>query len=401
MMRKYPFKQSIHESMAPSSKRILESEDRAALLPAAAHRFKHPASTILPSTHSIHLLDDNEVDEQPPSDDLPVIGSRSSQSYVVPSPTPSDDLLLFKSPKILLSGPGFDSPIIRSEDDIPIASSSRHSKLDSHLGLTPGRALPLSSQSPGTKSASPLSSSLSSLGDNDHQSQSPIEHPKEATNTLLEELQQHESSRYSLRERNVRQLKPYAYDRQLYVRQMRSNPDAIVKFRSPHGRKHGDGPRSPRASSDDDVNPEDLDLDVSDEGRPRRRAMSITASDVVSSYKRAGSAPIAAASTTLPKNRDRHRMPMSPRAPDVPAAPEPERNIAKEWYQAKLRELSSSESENDLDLSALRRSRATGIAKGEMHQRRKKRFPMNLTRHNRSPVRSSVCNCSYVSIVRD
>lgn len=45
--------------------------------------------------------------------------------------------------------------------------------------------------------------------------------------------------RYSLRRRDPRQLNPYAYDKLLYKQQMRSNPDAIVKFRSPRRRSPG------------------------------------------------------------------------------------------------------------------------------------------------------------------
>ncbi|KAG6334435.1 hypothetical protein ID866_4656 [Astraeus odoratus] len=45
--------------------------------------------------------------------------------------------------------------------------------------------------------------------------------------------------RYSLRRRDPRQLNPYAYDKLLYKQQMRSNPDAIVKFASPTRRSHG------------------------------------------------------------------------------------------------------------------------------------------------------------------
>ncbi|KAL4063194.1 Mus7/MMS22 family-domain-containing protein [Scleroderma citrinum] len=45
--------------------------------------------------------------------------------------------------------------------------------------------------------------------------------------------------RYSLRRRDPRQINPYAYDKLLYKQQMRSNPDAIVKFRSPVRRAHG------------------------------------------------------------------------------------------------------------------------------------------------------------------
>ncbi|KAF9221440.1 hypothetical protein BS17DRAFT_785404 [Gyrodon lividus] len=43
----------------------------------------------------------------------------------------------------------------------------------------------------------------------------------------------HPLSRYSLRRREARQLNPYAYDKLLYKQQMKSNPDAIVKFGSP------------------------------------------------------------------------------------------------------------------------------------------------------------------------
>ena len=39
--------------------------------------------------------------------------------------------------------------------------------------------------------------------------------------------------RYSLRNRADKQLHPYEYDKKLYKRQMRGNPDAIVKLRSP------------------------------------------------------------------------------------------------------------------------------------------------------------------------
>ena len=41
------------------------------------------------------------------------------------------------------------------------------------------------------------------------------------------------SRRYSLRARQARQLNPYAFDKALYKQQLRHNPDAIVKMRSP------------------------------------------------------------------------------------------------------------------------------------------------------------------------
>ncbi|KIK80889.1 hypothetical protein PAXRUDRAFT_833254 [Paxillus rubicundulus Ve08.2h10] len=47
--------------------------------------------------------------------------------------------------------------------------------------------------------------------------------------------------RYSLRRREARQLNPYAYDKLLYKQQMKSNPDAIVKLRSPRPRSRSRG----------------------------------------------------------------------------------------------------------------------------------------------------------------
>ncbi|KAI6164406.1 Mus7/MMS22 family-domain-containing protein [Pisolithus thermaeus] len=56
---------------------------------------------------------------------------------------------------------------------------------------------------------------------------------------IIPEDTEHRSVRYSLRRRDPRQLNPYAYDKLLYKRQMRSNPDAIVKFLSPKKKSHG------------------------------------------------------------------------------------------------------------------------------------------------------------------
>ncbi|KAF9245333.1 Mus7/MMS22 family-domain-containing protein [Melanogaster broomeanus] len=47
--------------------------------------------------------------------------------------------------------------------------------------------------------------------------------------------------RYSLRRREARQLNPYAYDKVLYKQQMKSNPEAVVKFRSPRRRSGSRG----------------------------------------------------------------------------------------------------------------------------------------------------------------
>ena len=63
-----------------------------------------------------------------------------------------------------------------------------------------------------------------------HQLSSPV--PADVLQAIAEE-QAAERTRYSLRTRNARQLKPYEFDKMLYKRQMRSNPDAIVKVVSP------------------------------------------------------------------------------------------------------------------------------------------------------------------------
>lgn len=45
-------------------------------------------------------------------------------------------------------------------------------------------------------------------------------------------------NRYSLRRRDPKQLHPYEYDKKLYKRMMRGNPDAIVRLRSPGAEGH-------------------------------------------------------------------------------------------------------------------------------------------------------------------
>lgn len=83
--------------------------------------------------------------------------------------------------------------------------------------------------------------------------------------------------RYSLRRRDARQLNPYAYDKLLYRQQLKSHPDAIVKFRSPR-RRSGSGGAGEDGTQEEFMFPldgpdEDGDyVDVEDEsGRRRRR----------------------------------------------------------------------------------------------------------------------------------
>ena len=83
-------------------------------------------------------------------------------------------------------------------------------------------------------------------------------------------------SRYSLRRREARQLNPYAYDKLLYKQQLKSHPDAIVKFRNSL-RRPGSGGIGEDGTQDEFVFPldnpdEDGDyVDVEGESSKRRK----------------------------------------------------------------------------------------------------------------------------------
>ncbi|OSX59709.1 hypothetical protein POSPLADRAFT_1048198 [Postia placenta MAD-698-R-SB12] len=95
--------------------------------------------------------------------------------------------------------------------------------------------------------------------------------------TLAQESAQTEG-RYSLRARQARQKNPYAYDKALYKRQMRANPDAIVKMVSPQrARRHhrsksrGEVSGSDRDTEDEYVAEDDSDQHVQAEGSKHPR----------------------------------------------------------------------------------------------------------------------------------
>lgn len=78
--------------------------------------------------------------------------------------------------------------------------------------------------------------------------------------------------RYSLRARLARQKNPYAYDKALYKRQMRSNPDAIVKVVSPRRRAKHRSRSAARSGSDGEYSGQDVvEVDPDDVLRTRRR----------------------------------------------------------------------------------------------------------------------------------
>ncbi|PIL22731.1 hypothetical protein GSI_15424 [Ganoderma sinense ZZ0214-1] len=90
----------------------------------------------------------------------------------------------------------------------------------------------------------------------------------------IKQAEEAERSRYSLRTRNARQLKPYAYDMRMYNRQMRSNPEAIVtpsRVRRRH-RSTSAHPRDGSSGGEDEYEAgEDGDMDDEDSMARRRR----------------------------------------------------------------------------------------------------------------------------------
>ncbi|KAI0916960.1 hypothetical protein AcW2_007217 [Taiwanofungus camphoratus] len=112
--------------------------------------------------------------------------------------------------------------------------------LSSPRKRAPKQILPTAVQSPSVlQDASPVSPHTAEGGNG----------PED--DMIAQELAQ-ASNRYALRTRQARQVNPYAYDRLMYKRQMRSNPDAIVKVVSPpRPRRQYGSPRSGREDGDD------------------------------------------------------------------------------------------------------------------------------------------------------
>ena len=125
-----------------------------------------------------------------------------------PSPSP-DPLLLFTPPRPTSASPGPGHLAISSPTSSPLTPAPSPVK--------PGQAEASHSPPPDAQ-AQPRPSPM-------RQHDVP---PLSAADIAAIEQAEAERSRYSLRTRNARQLKPYAYDMRMYNRQMRSNPDAIV-----------------------------------------------------------------------------------------------------------------------------------------------------------------------------
>ena len=98
-------------------------------------------------------------------------------------------------------------------------------------------------------------------------------HTEELTAEQLEAAAAEEAhGRYSLRTRLARQKNPYAYDEALYKRQMRSNPEAIVKVVSPRRHRKHRSRSAARSGSDGEYSGlDEAEVDPDEVLRPRRR----------------------------------------------------------------------------------------------------------------------------------
>lgn len=190
---------------------------------------------------------------------------------------------------------------------------------------------------------------------------SPVEQNREPTIAPLPELEIADISdqpRYSLRRRGANQLKPYTIEKLQYKKALSSNPDAIVKFRSPTRGGH-------RHRYDDDVgeSQEQWEPYAADEDEPWEE------SQWPRSTENAQAGP--------------SRLPVSDR-PDEDVRPSVQ-------YSEFLQDLPTTDEEEAKELKALskearkavreRRAREAREAKEKLNRKKPKSFPLSRGHH--------------------
>lgn len=183
----------------------------------------------------------------------------------------TDQLQLFTSPhdsklKYVYSPIAIPaSPLCVTVPDNPRTPSQDYTLLSPHHSLTtPNLSSKLVTVT--TRSQSPVSpeNKTSPLTPSSSPPQQPYAEGDE--DLARQFVEDQESRRYSMRARRPQQLNPYVYDKLLYKRQMKSNPDAIVKFASPKRRNHshgGDG--EDLMTQDGETQDWNMDVDGDDE----------------------------------------------------------------------------------------------------------------------------------------
>ncbi|OSC97472.1 hypothetical protein PYCCODRAFT_1377056 [Trametes coccinea BRFM310] len=260
-----------------------------------------------------------------------------------PSSSP-DPIGLFTPPRLAHSSPAH-------------GQSATASPLSSPLTPTPSSAKRVTGPPTSPVTALPTASNLASLpgpsGANAQAQDGPSHHGNHLqTVDFPGESADLHDGRYSLRARKARQLNPYEYDKMLYKRQMRANPEAIVKVVSPprprrRHRSTSAGVRDVNGSSgaDDDYHIAEEDDGLDEDARWERRMM---------------------------KSRERGRA--SSQAGDEDPRDRPPKSV---WYPDALKEplSGSSTEEEDAALDALERQRQRERRQKEREERLKKRKP--------------------------
>ncbi|KAI9066820.1 hypothetical protein FKP32DRAFT_1673568 [Trametes sanguinea] len=269
-----------------------------------------------------------------------VDGKRSTGS---PSSSP-DPIALFTPPRPGDSVPTHNHTAELSPLSSPLTPTSSPAKRVVRAPQSPSAALPTLSNT---------ASLRTQFGPEAQEQGGPSHHGNNLRNVDSPgESADFRDGRYSLRARKARQLNPYEYDKMLYKRQMRANPDAIVKVVSPprprrRHRSTSAGVIEVNGSSDaeDEYHIAEEDDGLDEDARWERRMM---------------------------KSREQGRA--SSQAGDEDPRDRPPKSV---WYPDALREplSGSSTEEEDAMLDALDRQRKKERRQKEREERLKKRRP--------------------------
>ncbi|KAF7430537.1 hypothetical protein PC9H_006245 [Pleurotus ostreatus] len=205
-----------------------------------------PCSGTSPGSSGSHVPDYAPEQQEPEQMEACIARSLASSQ--------SPQLAYSSLPPLVLYSESLDSDL----QDVP-ASENMMPALFPEDSLPDQRLTPLS---PGKLSSAPASvrpspelrqlSILSSPPENNNDLETNIEH--DALFAI--------DRRYSLRTRQAKQIRPYAYDKLSYKQQLRGNPDAIVKVVSPrHHRRHS---RSRSVEGGSDPNTQDDEWQLGD-----------------------------------------------------------------------------------------------------------------------------------------
>lgn len=241
-----------------------------------------PCSGTSPGSSGSHVPDNalgRQEPEQMEAGDAciarPLVSSQSPQLAYSSLPplvpySESSDSDLQDVPVSRENTPGTETSEFQSSLALPSTSPSPFPTSQASENMVPAlfpedslpeqRLTPLSS--PGRLSSAPASVRASP----EPRQPSILSSPPENNNDL-ETIIEHEAlfandRRYSLRTRQAKQIRPYAYDKLSYKQQLRGNPDAIVKVISPrHHRRHS---RSRSIEGGSDHNTQDDEWQLGD-----------------------------------------------------------------------------------------------------------------------------------------